>query len=465
MTAGAPRTIVDAAAALRRGEVTAAKLLETRLARADEVDDSVGVFVSRFDEQARAAAEALDAELADGRDRGPLHGIPIGVKDLLTTVEGPTTAQSVATDRKWRDQVDAPVVARLRAAGGVIVGKTTLSEFACGFPDPSKPFPIPRNPWDTARWAGGSSGGSASGVATGAVLGAVGTDTGGSVRIPAGFCGVTGLKTTIGLVPTAGCVPLAPTFDSVGPIALTAEDCRVLFDVMRGESRLPSSEPAGVDVTRVRAGDLSGVRIGVDPLTASSAGIDPGQPESFEAAISAFAEAGATIVEAPLPQFAAVVAANYAIMLSEALAYHLPALRTRWDDYGESTRTLLAGAAGYTGADFAQALRVRWAVAPDLDELFGRVDVHMSPMATITAPRLDEMAGEHLGRLFGSIHTPYWSTVGYPALSVPVAPAQNGLPLGVQIAAPPYAEDVALAVGAAFQTHTQWHLREAPCTC
>jgi aspartyl-tRNA(Asn)/glutamyl-tRNA(Gln) amidotransferase subunit A len=220
-----PLTLTDAAMALREGTVTSVALTEAAIAAADAADETVGTYLTRFNEYALERAATADAELARGEDRGPLHGIPFGVKDILAMAEGPTTAQSLILDRSWGAGKDAPTVARVKAAGAVITGKTTTMEFACGIPDATKPFPIPRNPWNLDTWAGGSSSGTGSGVAAGMFLAGLGTDTAGSIRIPAAFCGVSGLMPTFGRVPKSGCVPLGYSLDHVGPMARSARDC------------------------------------------------------------------------------------------------------------------------------------------------------------------------------------------------------------------------------------------------
>ncbi len=184
MSGTTPWTIESAAVALRAGEVTSEELVQAMLAGADALDEQLGVYLARFDSQALAAARQADAERAAGVDRGPLHGIPVGIKDIIATDEGPTTCQSLVLPPDWGEQGDGPVLRRLREAGAVIMGKLTTMEFAVGRPDRSKPFPLPCNPWNTERWTGGSSSGSGNGVAAGLMLGALGTDTGGSIRVP-----------------------------------------------------------------------------------------------------------------------------------------------------------------------------------------------------------------------------------------------------------------------------------------
>ena len=187
-----------------------------------------------MDASALDEARQADADFANGIDRGPLQGIPLGIKDIIATDNAPTTAQSLVLDPTWGDQGDAPVVARLRAAGAVITGKTSTMEFATGLPDADKPFPVPRNPWNTDHWPGGSSSGTGAGVAAGLFLGGLGTDTGGSIRGPAAYCAISGLKPTFGRVPKSGCVPLGYSLDHIGPMARSARDCAAMLQIIAG---------------------------------------------------------------------------------------------------------------------------------------------------------------------------------------------------------------------------------------
>ena len=214
-----PLTLTGAAAALRAGTVTSVQLTEASITRAAELDGQLGVYLARFNEYAMAAAAQADAELGGGVGGGPLHGIPCAVKDILAMAEGPTTAQSLILDPAWGAGRAAPVVSRLKKAGAVITGKTTTMEIAIGMPDTNKAFPLPRNPWDTATWPGGSSSGSGAGVAASLFYMGIGTDTVGSIRIPAGFCGVSGLMPTFGRVPKSGCVALGYSWTTLGPLS------------------------------------------------------------------------------------------------------------------------------------------------------------------------------------------------------------------------------------------------------
>lgn len=461
VTTDTPATLTDALRALAAGATTSAELTEAALAAADRDDAVLGVFVSRSPDAARAAARAADEARKAGADL-PLLGVPVGVKDIITTEGAETTAQSLVLDRAWATG-DATVVARLRAAGAVVVGKTTTMEFAFGTPDADKPFPIPRNPWDLARWTGGSSSGSASGLAAGMFLGALGTDTGASVRMPAALCGITGLKPTFGRVPKSGVVPLGYSLDCVGPMARSAEDCARLLAVLAGPDPADRSA-AEVALPELLAGPVgvAGMRIGYDPQHALTApGRDPAVDELIEAALDVLREQGAEIVPVEVPLYEEVTSAALVATLGEAAAYHAPDLRDRWADYFASTRMGLGMAAFLSAADLVAAQRVRRLGQLAIAELFSRVDAVITPTVARAAPLLEE-AGDYIGTLFAGADlaflTAYWNGLGSPVLSVPVGFSAAGLPLAMQVAGPAFAENTVLRVGAAYQSVTDWHL-------
>jgi aspartyl-tRNA(Asn)/glutamyl-tRNA(Gln) amidotransferase subunit A len=412
-----------------------------------------------------AAAARADAELAAGTDRGPLHGIPCAVKDIIAMAEGPTTAQSLILDPAWGAGRDAPVVARLKQAGAVITGKVTTMEFAIGMPDADKPFPLPRNPWDPSTWPGGSSSGSGAGVAAGLFYMALGTDTGGSIRIPAAFCGVSGLMPTFGRVPKTGCVPLGSSLDHIGPLARSAADCAAVLEVIAGHH---TSDPDCVDApftAESATSDLAGIRVGVAIENQFSDHADPAARPAFDAAVAVLAASGADVREVRLPYWSETATANTVTMAAEALAYHRGDLRTRWTDYFALTRAFVGQGAFVAAADYVQAQRVRRVVQQALGDLFTQVDVVVCPTAQRGGPRYDDMAGWGLPDVAGSmarVNTPYWNCVGNPVLAVSVGFTAAGLPLSMQIAAPPFGEAAALRVGQVYQEHTSWHLREPP---
>ncbi len=456
-----PGTIADAAEALRAGRTTSLDLTEAALARADQLDPALGVYLSRFGDRAREAARQADAERKAGHDRGSLQGIPMAVKDIITTEEGPTTAQSVVLDPSWGAGRDAPVVARLRQAGAVITGKTTTMEFAIGLPDPTKPFPVPCNPWSPVTWPGGSSSGTGSGLAAGLFLGGLGTDTGGSIRIPAAFCGITGLKPTFGRVPKSGCVPLGYSFDTIGPMARTARDCALMLSAIAGAD---PSDPCAADVpvddyAGGLEGDVTGLRIGVarPHLEHGEGGdVDPALDGCLDAALGTLAAAGAEVREIEIPYYRELSDATLVASGAEAFSYHRGNLAERWADYGAGTRAYLAVGALHTAADYVAAQRVRRIGQVALGFLLRHVDVVAMATTAIAAP---ELASLDPARLLAAIHTLVWNAVGLPTLALPMGFNAAGLPLGMQLTGRPWEEATVLRLGAAYQARTDWHVR------
>lgn len=451
------RSITEAAAALRAGDTTSVELTTACYAVADAHDAEIGAYLSRFDETALAAAAKADADLAAGTDLGPLHGIPLGIKDIITTEEGETTAQSLVLDRTW-GQGDAPVVARLRAAGAVITGKLTTMEYAIGMPDPEKPFPIPRNPWSLDHYAGGSSSGTGSSVASGMVFGGLGTDTGGSIRWPSAVCGITGIKQTFGRVPKSGCVPLGYSYDHIGPMARTAEDCATMLTVLAGydASDATSVDRPVDDYLTGLTGDLTGVRIGLDTLRVHSGDAwDPALDAIIEQTVKVLESAGATVVPIELPLYAELKTATMTGLCAEAYAYHRPDLQSRWPDFATGTRNTVIAGALVSGGDYVQMQRVRRVGQRKVAELFTEVDLILTPTTSVPAPLITE---SKLADVMPGLHTPYWNATGNPAMSVPAGFNADGLPLGMQIIGRPFDEASVLAAGHAYQLRTDAHL-------
>lgn len=456
-----PWTIRTAAAALRAGDLTSEELTAACLAASDRLDEQLGTYIRRFDDEAMAAARRADTELAAGTDRGPLHGIPLGVKDIIATVEGPTTAQSLILPTEWGEQGDGPVISRLRDAGAVICGKTTTMEFAIGFPDFTKPFPIPRNPWNTDRWTGGSSSGTANGVASGQFLGGLGTDTGGSVRLPAAYCGISGHKPTFGLVPKSGCVPLGLSLDHIGPMTRSAWDCAAMLAVMAG--------PDPTDRTTVDSGaDLTlpdiapdGLRVGMivnDSIAASAS--DP-MMAAFDEAVATLQDAGATVERVEVPYYDRLAEGDFLTLQAEAFAWHRNHLIERWADYGRPTRLTITKGALISAGDLVQVERVRQLGRVGVQRTFEDLglDVLLSPTTGYPATLF---SGEDPRAVsMQAMHTPAWNATGSPALSVPMG-FDDGLPLGLQIIGQPFADATVLGVGDLYQRMTDWHEHVAP---
>src|ERR1700726_4685683 len=354
-------TITEAARLIEQRELSPVELVDNRLARIEKLDGQLHSFIRVLADQARADARAAESEINAGKYRGPLHGIPIGLKDIYETAGIATTGHS----KVMQDHVpkaDAFSVKRLRDAGAIVMGKLATHEFALGGPSFDLPWPPARNPWDTTRFTGGSSSGTGASVAAGLVLGGTGSDTGGSIRGPAAFCGLAGIKPTYGLISRMGILPLAFSLDHAGPLAWTAEDNAIMLQAMAGHD---SADPASADhpIPDYRAaldGPVKGLRIG---LVRHFYEEDNEANAATRAAIAAAAQIleglGCTVREVTLSPLADWAACGMAIMQSEAYAIHEANLRARFTDYGEIFRDRMALAGLVTGADYVQALRRR----------------------------------------------------------------------------------------------------------
>lgn len=458
-----PNTLRSAAEQVATQRTSSQQLVEQAWAAAEAWDPLIGVYNSRFREASYIAAERADQLAAQGGPLGTLHGVPIAVKDLLATRDGATTAQSLVLDTSWGDGAEGAAVARLRKAGAIVLGKTTTMEFGIGTPDATKPFPMPRNPWDRGRYAGGSSSGNASGIAAGLFLGAVGTDTAASIRWPATFCGVSGLKPTFGWVPKSRLVPLAFSLDHIGPMARTADDCALMLEVMSGHD---ASDPDSATRPRFSARtadertDLRGLRIGVAGMADVAAEHrDPDVTTCFDTAVEVLQRLGAETRRIALPHYEEACTATIITLISEGGAYHAQNLRHRWEEFSEGARGVLGLAPFITGVDYVQAQRVRRRTQLALRELFASIDVVVMPTAGIAAVPLDDAGDVALGPKWPAMYTPYWNAVGNPAASVPMGFNAEGLPLGLQLAAAPFNDAEVLRVADAYQATTDWHLR------
>jgi aspartyl-tRNA(Asn)/glutamyl-tRNA(Gln) amidotransferase subunit A len=458
-----PTTIADAAAALRARALSAAELTEALLARAKAAQPALGAFIAFMDEPARAAARQADLDFARGADRGPLQGIPLGIKDIIATADAPTTANSRVLDPAWGDRPDATVVRRLRGAGAVPLGKLTLHEFATGWPDPTNGFQPARNPWNLGHTPGGSSSGTGAAVAADLITAGLGTDTSGSIRGPAAFSGISGLKPTFGRVSKEGCVPLGYSLDNIGPMAHTARDCALLLQALAGyDPADPCSVDAPVpDYAAALTGSLAGVRVGLPRAYFLDApGLEAEVRDAVLAAAEAIAKAGARIVEVAIPHAELGSLACTITIRSESYGYHERDLRERAELYGRHTRRVLQIGALFTAADFVQAQRVRSLVKGEVAAALAGVDV-------LLVPTMPGVAGGFRGhdpdaRLTATSYTGFWNMTGNPALSIPGGFSSAGLPIGLQIVGRPFDEATVLAVGDAYQRLTDWHARRPP---
>lgn len=451
MTTDYPASIVDAAQALREGSVTSVQLVQDTLTRIDEQNGALGAYLTVFTGSALAAAESSDRERAEGRDRGILHGIPLALKDNLASDDGPTTGQSDSLPESWGSQGDGTAVRRLRAAGSVIVGKTSTMELASGLHDPEKSYPQPKNPWDIERWPGGSSSGSGAAVAAGLALAALGTDTGGSIRCPAGFAGVTGFKPTFGVVPKDGCVPASLTYDVIGPLARSARDAAEVFSVLTDGGSHRLDLPADWSTAST---DLSGMRIGIDRSVYDGYDVDDNLESTLDRTAETLRSLGATVIDATIPMWGDLNAASLFGPRVEAASVHLPRLREQWNDFGRDLRVGVATSLLVSGAEYAQAQRIRAVGRQRMREFFtATCDAVITPTAAVEAPLLEGMDLTPFRTL-----TMVWSQVGVPAISIPMGSGELGLPLSIQIASGAYEDARVLRIAHAFQSATAFHL-------
>ncbi|MFF4017269.1 amidase [Streptomyces sp. NPDC001843] len=408
---------------------------QRRHAAADRIDERLGVFAHRFEDEG-----------AETAGNGPLHGVTLGVKDVFATREAVPTAHSKVHDPDWHRGRDAVAVRRLRAAGAVPVGLTTAGEHALGRPDPALPFPVPRNPWDLDRYPGGSSSGSAAGLVHGLFDVGLGTDTGGSIRIPAALCGVTGVKPTHGLVPTAGSRPLAPSLDTVGTLARTVREAARALGVAAGRPTLEPEWRTGLD----------GVRIGVPDRALEEAGqLSPDCRDAFDTALERLRDQGAKVVSVELPELYPLFAAQLITLLAEGFHTHAAGLRGRWDQYGRPFRRTLVLGGLIPASAYVHAQRVRTWGAAELRSRLDTCDALATPTWPGVAPRYDDPAGLAAVSWLPSL----WSAVGFPAVALPMGFDPAGLPLSLQLAGAPGTDGALLAVADAYQRHTDWHLR------
>jgi aspartyl-tRNA(Asn)/glutamyl-tRNA(Gln) amidotransferase subunit A len=454
-----PSTIAEAGEALRARRISSLELTRELLQKANAAQDSVGAFVTFTEESALDAASEADARFARGEPRGPLDGVPIGIKDILATGDAPSTASSRVLDPAWGQRGDATSVRNLRVAGAVILGKLVLHEFAIGSPDPDTGVRFASNPWDLARMPGGSSSGTGAAIAAGLILGGLGTDTGGSIRGPASLCGITGLKPTFGRVSKEGCVPLSYSLDHIGPMARTARDCALLLQPIAGYDRLDPTTvrrdvPSYVDALD---GSPRGLRIGVPRAYFDEPELNVEIRDAILAGVDQLARAGAVVKDVDLPHAQLSRIAHRVIMLSEAYAYHQNDLARQPEQYGKHTRRQLLQGALYSGADYVQAQRIRSVINAAVLEAMADVDVVISPMSTSLAP-LFEGYDPDITRRTRS-YSSLWNLTGQPAASVCCGFSSEGLPIGMQIIGKPFDEATVLRAGDGYQHLTDWHTR------
>ncbi|MEY2452294.1 MAG: aspartyl-tRNA(Asn)/glutamyl-tRNA(Gln) amidotransferase subunit [Acidimicrobiaceae bacterium] len=467
-------TAREIAAAVRSQERSAREVVDEHLARIDEREAELHAFNLVLPDEARAAADAIDARVAAGEDPGPLAGVPVALKDNFATRGIPTTCSSRILEG-WRPPYDATVVERLRAAGAIVIGKTNLDEFAMGSSTENSAFGPTRNPHDPSRVPGGSSGGSAASVAAGFSPLAFGSDTGGSIRQPAALCGVVGLKPTYGRVSRYGLVAFASSLDQIGPFTMTVDDAALALEIIAGRDPLDTTSiPEAVPAYGDLLGDgVEGLRVGVISEFLAADGLASDVARRVEAAAAALEQAGAKVGEASVPSTIYGLSAYYLIAPAEAssnlarydgvrygLRVDAPTTaemntKTRTAGFGpEVKRRIMLGtyalSAGYYDAYYGKAQRVRTLILRDFDRAYEDFDVLIGPTAPSTAFAFGAKA-DPLAMYLNDVFTIPSNLSGHPAVSVPFGVGDDGLPIGVQVLAPALGEPVMLRVAAALE--------------
>jgi len=451
-------TLAEAGRRIAAGELSPVALTEAALGRAMALNERLSAFIEITAERARAAARRAEREIAGGRRRGPLHGIPYGLKDIYDAAGLRTTAHS----KLLLDNVaaeDAATTARLEAAGMVLIGKLATHEFATGGPAWDLPFPPARNPWNPEHFTGGSSSGSGAAVAAGILPLTMGSDTGGSIRLPAAYCGVVGLKPTYGRVSRRGVVPLAYSLDTCGPLTWTVEDSALALQALAGhDPRDPGSADVPVPDYRsaLRAG-VAGLRIGYARGFNGDAGVEAEQAAALDAAAQVLAGLGAEIVEVALPPNDHFQAVARTISHGESFSIHQDDLRRRPQDYARVTRERLMLGAFVTAAQYNRAQRLRRVLTARVDALFDSCDVLLTAAITGPAPVLEE-TDTGPWRKQQPI-TSVFNVTSHPALAQPCGFAANGLPLSVQFVGRAFDESTVLRVGHAYEQAAGWTRR------
>ncbi len=443
-------TIAEAGRLIAAKKLSPVELTRALLERIQTLDPHLNAFLLVTERQALAAARLAERAVASGR-KSPLLGIPLAYKDIYETAGVRTTAHSRILAENVPTE-DAETVRRLAAAGAVMLGKLATHEFAIGGPAFDLPWPPARNPWDPRRFTGGSSSGSGAAVSAGMALGALGSDTGGSIRLPAAYCGIAGLKPTPGLVSRRGVIPLAPSLDTAGPMAWTAQDCAILLDVLAAhDPDDPASVPGpAVSYARAIEAPVKGLRVGL--LRRFYEHDVPASPEVLQMMARAAAvlrDLGARVEDASLPSVQEYNAVGRIIISSEAYALHEPTLRTRLSDYSRVFRVRVLAGALIRAADYIAAQRRRTDLINETRRVFERFDVLLSTPTAGSAPLLTEQRPDD------GFSRPLLTTVAnvaaIPSLVVCGGFTATGLPLGLEIMAPPWGDATVLRVGHQFE--------------
>jgi aspartyl-tRNA(Asn)/glutamyl-tRNA(Gln) amidotransferase subunit A len=449
-------SIAEMGKALRAGQVTAVALAQDALNRIEARDQDLKAFLVVTKDRALADAQAADQDLKSGADRGPFHGIPYALKDIYDTAGIRTTCHSKLRLDNVPNE-DSVVAARLKDAGGVLLGKVATHEFALGGPSFDLPFPPARNPWNPEHVTGGSSSGSATAIAARMVRMAMGSDTGGSIRGPAAWCGLAGIKPTYGRVSRRGVFPLSWTLDHCGPLSRSVEDSAIALQVLAGYDPLDGA-CADVPIPDYRADlerGVQGLRIGVPRAFFATASVATHDVMAgIDRTLAQLRDAGATVEDIELPDYALFAAAGRVIMMAEAFAIHEADMQTRLMDFGEITASRFVLGAAITASDYINALRARRELTDAVNAALSRYDAFLTASALTTAPRFDEAVDNRASA--SPMQTIPFNVTGHPAMSVPVGLASDGLPIGVQVVGRPFDEPTVFRISRAVERLSGW---------
>ncbi|MEU0049099.1 amidase [Streptomyces sp. NPDC006309] len=454
-------SLTQASRAVRARELSPVELTESVLARIDAVEGRLGAYVTVAADAALAAAVRAEREISASGPRGPLHGIPMALKDLIDAEGMPTTASSHVRAGHVAER-DSRVAERLGAAGAVLLGKTHTHEFAYGLTTPQT-----NNAWDHSRVAGGSSGGSAVAVAAGGATFAMGTDTGGSIRVPAALNGVVGLKPTYGLVPRTGVTSLSWSLDHVGPLTRTVQDVALVLSATAGHDPRDPASVSGPMPDRFPGGDLRGLKVGV-PRNHYFDRVTPEVEESVRGAIERLAELGAELVDVEIPMARYIQAVQWGLMVPEATAYHERSLRATPDLYAADVRILLEAGELTSAGDYLRAQRARTMMRDAWARMFDGIDVLAAPTVPMTAAEAGQEAVEWADGATEAVSDSYVrlcapaNITGVPALTLPVGHDRAGLPIGMQLMARPFHDATVLRVGRVYEESVAGAGRLAP---
>jgi aspartyl-tRNA(Asn)/glutamyl-tRNA(Gln) amidotransferase subunit A len=450
-------SIAEAGSLMARGELTSSALTEAFLARIESVDHKIASFVTLTADRARNAAKQADTEMSRGFRRGPLHGIPVGLKDIYET-DGVLTTGHSHLRADYVPAVDAETVRRLKAGGAVILGKLATHEFANGAMTPDQPFPPARNPWNTKYQPGGSSSGSGAAVAAALCMGAMGSDTGGSIRNPAGFCGTAGIKPTYGLVSRCGIFPLSFSLDTAGPLTWTVEDSALMLDVLAGYdlNDQGSAKAPKVDYGAAAHRPIKGMRIAL--ARSWYEGVTPDMAKGIDDAVQVLREQGAVVEDVVFPDIWDYHICGRVIITTEAHAIHRQDVIERPEKFGYTTRRRFQLGAFITAEQYLSALRFRRKLQLDTRVAMRGYDLIMTANHW-GAPEIFEEPQSIFHFLDKASLTMPFNVTGQPALTVCCGFGSDGFPLSFQLAGHPFDEASVFAAGAAYERATPWRLR------